>query len=278
MRRATRATLGVVIAAGVAGTVAFAQGPVPTVAVTAGPTSVSVQAQGSLAAGPTRFEFSRQGGQDISVYVFLLNAGVSQQEFEAAMSRDDRTQIASDLGLAWIQASVSQSGSESRRAVTFTLRPGQTYYMLSEADEQDGSGPRQRGMTSFTTSSDANGATAPAPNATVNMRGLRFRGARTLPRNGVVRVTNNDGVPHFALAFPLRRGVTARRFGRAVRSSERAFMRVLAGPPYEVQNLISGGNTANDNEVRFPRAGRYGLVCFFDEHFRLGMYRVVRVR
>jgi hypothetical protein len=111
------------------------------------------------------------------------------------------------------------------------------------------------------------------------MRGLRFRGAATLPRQGTVRVVNQDGVPHFAIAFPLRPGVGAARLGRALRSNnERAFGRLVAGEPVEVQNLISGGDTANDNEVRFSRRGNYGLVCFFDEHHRLGMYRVVRVR
>jgi hypothetical protein len=111
------------------------------------------------------------------------------------------------------------------------------------------------------------------------MVGLRFRGARSLPRRGTVRVTNEDGVAHFAIAFPLRRGVTAARLGRALRSnSEAAFGRVVAGAPYSLQNLISGGRTANDNEVRFTRAGRYGLVCFVYEHHRLGMYRIVTVR
>ncbi|MFL5893933.1 MAG: hypothetical protein ACJ76Z_02320, partial [Thermoleophilaceae bacterium] len=60
--------------------------------------------------------------------------------------------------------------------------------------------------------------------------------------------------------------------------SERAFERVIAGQPYGLQSIISGGNIANDQEVRFPKAGRYALVCFFNEHHVLGMYRVVTVR
>ena len=53
--------------------------------------------------------------------------------------------------------------------------------------------------------------------------------------------------------------------------------RVVAGAPVSVQDLISPG-TVNDNEITFQRAGRYALVCFFGEHNRLGMYRIVRVR
>jgi hypothetical protein len=82
-----------------------------------------------------------------------------------------------------------------------------------------------------------------------------------------------------AIAFPLRQGVTTAQLGRAVRSSsEQAFGRIVSGPPLSLQNPISGGDTANDQEIRFPRRGRYGLVCFFNEHHRLGMYRIVSVR
>ena len=272
-------TLGTLVAVGaVTAAIAVAQQSIPTVAVTASPTAVTLTSA-SVAAGPTRFEVTRQGNKDLSVYFFLLLPGTSVEDFRASIARDDRTGGEATLGLVSIQGSVSIPASESSRGFSFTLKPNVQYVVLSEADEENsGNQPRQRGLTTFTTGA-ASGATAPAPNATVRMRGLRFRGAATLPRRGVVRFTNEDGVPHFALAFPLRRGVGAARFGRALRSNnERAFGRISSGPPVNLQNLISGGNTANDQEVRFSRAGRYGLVCFFGEHHRLGMYRVVRVR
>jgi hypothetical protein len=270
--------LGAAAGAGVAATttLAGAQG-VPTVGVMASATSVSVT--GPVAAGPTRFQVTRQGNGDLSVYFALLNPGVTVQDLRSELERDDRTRGDASLGLVSIQASVSVAGAESPRAVTFTTKPGLTYVVLSERDQEDGGNRvRPRGITTFTTGA-ASGASAAAPDATVRMRGLRFRGARTLPRRGTIRVTNEDGVAHFALAFPLRRGVNSARLGRALRSnSESAFGRVVAGAPYMVQNLISGGRTANDNEVRFTRAGRYGLVCFVYEHHRLGMYRIVTVR
>ena len=69
-----------------------------------------------------------------------------------------------------------------------------------------------------------------------------------------------------------------RQAGRALRgTNEKALGRVVAGEPVDVQGLISQGSTS-DNEVRFPRRGRYAMVCFFSEHNRLGMYRVYRVR
>jgi hypothetical protein len=274
--RAKAVTLAAIVAVGAGVATAVAQQPVPTVAVSASPTAVAVQAAGPLAAGPTRFDITRQGNKDVGVYFALLNQGVSLPELQAAIARDGRNGE-SALGLVWIQASVSLTASEPRHAVTVNLRPGLTYVVLAEEDTE--SGTPQRSFTTFTTSGQANGATAPTPAATVRMQGLRFRGSSTLPRQGVVRVENRDGVPHFAIAFPLRKGVTARRFGRALRSNnERAFGRVVAGRPYGLQNLISGGNIANDQEVRFPKAGRYALVCFFNEHHVLGMYRVVSVR
>jgi hypothetical protein len=280
MRRARWAVLGVVLAIAGAAGVVHAQGTPPTVGLTAGPTSATVQATGPLAAGPTRFDVTREGNKDVAVYVFLLNPGVTFDEFKAAIERDDRTGGEVALGLAWIQAAVALSGRDNRRAVTFNLRPGQTYHVLTELDEEPARGQaRQRGFASFTTSGAANGAAAPAPAATVRMQGLRFRGAGTLPRQGVVRFVNNDGTQHFAIAFPLRKGVTSARLRRVLRSGpERAFGRLIAGNPSLLQGLISGGGVANDQEVRFAKAGRYGLICFIHEHQELGMVRIVRVR
>ena len=272
-------TLGVVVVAGaVTAAIAGAQQPAPTVAVTASPTAVTVPS-GPVAGGPTRFEITRQGNKDLSVYFALLLPGTSLEDLQAAIRADDRSGGEASLGLVSIQGSVSIAASEASRGFTFTLKPNVQYVVLSEVDE-DTSGNRspQRGFATLTTGA-ASGATAASPAATVRMRGLRFRGAATLPRRGVVRFRNEDAVPHFALAFPLRPGVSPARFGRILRSNnERAFGRLTAGAPVGLQNLISGGNTANDQDIRFTRAGRYGLVCFFGEHHRLGMYRVIRVK
>jgi hypothetical protein len=281
-----RARVGVVatvVASGVAAGLAMAQQqpvvvPAPTVVVTATSRAVSVGAPGALPAGPTRFDFVRPAGtKDLSVYVALLVPGVSLEQLQQTIARDDRTHGDSALGLVSIQASASLSGRETHRAVTFNVKPAVTYVVLAEQDANT-SGPPPRAFTTFASSGDANGATAPAPAATIRMQGLRFRGSAVLPRNGIVRVRNQDGVAHFALAFPLRKGTTKAQLGRAVRAGQRAFGRVVAGAPYGVQNVISGGDTSNDQELHFPRKGRYGLVCFIYEHHRLGMYRVVSVK
>jgi hypothetical protein len=149
--------------------------------------------------------------------------------------------------------------------------------MVSEPDAEGA--PPSRGIGTFATSAQANGATAPAPDATIRMVDVRFRGSATLPRRGTVRVENFGAGPHIAIAFPLRRGVSSTAVGRAIRSgSDEALGRIVGGAPTALQNVLSGGGNFDDQQVSFARTGRYALVCFVTEHNRLGMYRIVTVR
>jgi plastocyanin len=258
---------------------AVAQQPPPTVTINASPTAVAVTPAGPLPSGPTRFDIVRPaGGKDVDAYIALLVPGVTVDQLARTLAQDDRTGGESSLGLVSIQASAAITGKETHRALTFDLKPGLSYVVVAEPDADSRGRVKPRGFTTFTTSGDANGATAPAPQATVRMQGLRFRGASTLPQKGTVRFENRDGVAHFAVAFPLRKGTTSKQLGRALGTSEAALGRVVAGAPYLAQNIISGGNTRNDGELSFAAKGRYGLVCFVDGHDRLGMYRVVTVK
>lgn len=253
--------VAVVVLVGVLATAATAQAPVPTVAVAASPGGITVTPTGSIAAGPTRFEFSRTGRGDIEAYLATLRPGVTVDELSRALSSSPDAALA----LVFLEA-----GAAPPRAVTVDLRPNITYVAISVAG-------RRSAVTSFTTGADS-GVTAPAPDARVRMVDYAFRGPNTLPRNGLIRVENQGAALHFALGFPLRPGVKNRQVGRALRGgSNRLLGRIVAGPPFSLQSLISPGS-ANDNEVRFPRRGRYAFVCFFGEHNRLGMYKVFRVR
>jgi hypothetical protein len=260
--------------------VATAQQPVPTVAVTASPTAVALQPAGPLAAGPTRFQISRAASRTgLSVYFAVLVPGYTFQDVQAALRRDDRTRGSQSLGMVSIVSSVAFSGAETRRDVTFTLKPGLSYIMVTEPEAQGDNPPASRGFGTFATTTQANGAPVPQPAATIRMVDLRFRGSTTLPRRGVVRVENFGGGAHIAVAFPLRSSVTSAQFGRAIRSdNERALGRLLAGQPTLLQNILSGGGNSNDQTVSFARSGKYALVCFVDQHNVLGMYRLVRVR
>jgi hypothetical protein len=263
--RSVRMACGALLLVGVFAAVAAAQGSPPTVAVTAGKGTVAVQPPGPLAAGPTRFEFTRSGNADVSVYLVTLRAGVSVEELQKVIKSD------ASLGLVFLEGSASLSAAEPKRAVTVNLRANVNYALVSQVGNT-------YAVTPLATNATPNGATAPAPAATISMFDYGFRGSKTLPRNGIIRVRNDGSAFHFALAFPVRKNASDKQVGRALRSgSEKAIGRVAAGAPVSVQDVLSP-TTVNDNEIKFPKGGRYALVCFFGEHNALGMYRVVKVR
>jgi plastocyanin len=263
---------------GVGAGLATAQSAAPTVTVHASPTAVSIDATGPLPAGATRFNFVRPAAKTtLDAYIFVLVPGVSIDQLAQALRREDTTESDAALGLVSIQASATLTPGDTEQAVTFNVKPGLTYYVAIEQEVQKGAVPRAFG--SFTSGGTASGAAAPAAKATVRLQGLRFRGASTLPQNGVVRFENRDGVAHFALAFPVRKGTTRAKLGKALASSSQsAFGKLIAGNPYMAQNIISGGDTTDYQEVSFPKKGRYALVCFIEGHERLGMYRLVTVK
>ena len=277
--KARVAVAGALLALGAVGAgLAIAQSTAPTVTVHASPTAVTIDAAGPLPAGPTRFNFVRPAAKTtLDAYVFVLVPGVSIDQLAQTLRREDNTDSDSALGLVSIQASTTLTPGDTEQAVTFNVKPGLTYYIAVEQEVNKGAVPRAFGT--FTSGGTGSGAAAPAPTATVRMQGLRFRGASTLPRNGVVRFENRDGVAHFALAFPVRKGTTRAKLGKALRSSSQsAFGKLVAGNPYMAQNIISGGDTTDYQEVSFAKKGKYALVCFIEGHDQLGMYRIVTVK
>jgi hypothetical protein len=255
--RRVKLIVGAILLLGVSVTLAAAQPSVPTVAVSTSGGNVVLDPSGPIGAGPTRFTFSGRGEFNL----VTLRAGVTVDQLRQTVSRSPEAA----LRQVFVEA-VAISG----RPVTVDLRPNTTYVAAVGVG-------RSTALTTFTTGAPT-GAQAPRPDGRIRMVDYGFRGPKTLPRDGVLRVENAGTTFHFAIAFPLRPGVSGRQVGRAFRrGNERAIGRVIAGEPVDVQGLISQGST-NDNEVSFGRRGRYAMVCFFGEHNRLGMYRVYRVR
>lgn len=249
--------LGAILLLAVPVTLASAQGSAPTVAVTVSQGNLTFAPAAPTTGGPTRFTYSGRG----ELNLVTLRAGTTVDQLRQALQ--SRTQEAA-LDLVFLEATVLPG-----TPATVDLRPNTTYVAAA--------GTRAQALTTFTTGADS-GATAPAPDARVRMVDYGFRGPATLPRNGRIRFVNDGTTFHFAIAFPLRPGVAARRANRVFRgTNEKAIGSVVAGPPVDALGLISQGST-QDNEVRFARKGRYAMVCFFAEHNRLGMTRVYRVR
>lgn len=260
----------VALALGVTAAVS-AQGPAPSVTVRASETTLTVGVSGSVAAGPTRFEIVKAGGGDLEIAIGALRPGVTAAEFTASL-RGDPDEA---LELADLDGGTSLSARDRRRAVTLDLRPDTSYVVINLTGER----PSNWEVESFATTGQSNGAAAPRPDARVRMIDLRFRGAKTLPQRGIVRFENAGWAPHFALAVPLRRGARTRAVGAALRGNRQRGLGRLVDfrSAIEPQALVTRG-AVNYNEVRFPRRGRYVMVCFFEGHHTQGMYRFVRVR
>jgi hypothetical protein len=250
--------------------VGAAQAP-PTVTVTVTDSALTVGATGPLPAGPTRFEIVNSGGGAPEIAVAALRPGVTLADATAAL----RSNPDSAIEMVHLDGGTTFSPGQDRRVVTMNLRPSSTYVAINLAGEN----PQQWVVTPFSTSGQANGAAPPSADARVRMIDLRFLGASTLPRNGVVRFENAGWAPHFALAAPLRGNAKQRAVARALTGNrERQAAKLLDFErSIEVQSLVTRG-AVNYNEIRFPRRGRYVMVCFFEGHNTQGMFKFVRVR
>jgi hypothetical protein len=251
--------------------VGAAQAPPPTVTVTVTESSLTVGATGPLATGPTRFEFVNSDESAPEVAIAALRPGVTVDAFSAAL----RSNPDAAIEMVHLDGGATLTEADASRAVTMTLRASSTYVAVNLA----GDNPADWEVVSFSTSDQANGASPPRADARVNIFDLRFRGAKRLPRNGVVRFENKGWAPHFALAAPLKRKAKQRAVARALlRNAQRPLERLLDfSKSIEAQSLITRG-AVNYNELRFPKRGRYVMVCFFEGHNTQGMFRFVRVR
>jgi hypothetical protein len=265
--------LAAVVVAAVVGVsaIAAAQAPPPTITVTATESSLTLSSTGPLAAGPTRFAVERPTDEDVELTIGALREGVTVAEFTAALRSNPNDAIE----MAHLDGGVSIIAGQANRAFTANLRPSSTYVAVNLTGEN----PNDWEIVEFSTSGTSNGASAPQADARVRIVDLRFRGAKTLPRNGVVRFENAGWAPHFALAAPLKAKAKQRAVARALRRNRNQALERLLDfrRSVEPQSLITRG-AVNYNEVRFPKRGRYVMVCFFEGHSAQGMFRFVRVR
>jgi hypothetical protein len=250
---------------------ANAQEAPPTVTVTATAKSATIQGADALKAGQTRLVIKASRAGERGILVFKVREGVTRDEVTRAVPRIQDPSDTKRYGEFVASAFVSPGGTY---ATTINL-PAADYAIIDMSRK-----PVTRGF--FRTGPDAGTAAAPAPAASVALDDYRFRGASTLPREGVLRVTNEGDVLHHALALPLRKGVDTKALMRDLKRGKEPSQRLFSGPPQALVEIVSPG-TENAVEAKLKR-GKTLLVCFLQDsprakpHSALGMAKVVTVR
>lgn len=260
------ATAALVLAGAVA---VVAQEPAPDVFVKVTPTAMTVTGAEALRSGPTRLVMSSSGRASRGVVLVKLKEGLTREQAEARARGIATPQQGERRIGRFLASAVLLRGQEY--ATTVELTEGE--YVLVDITKT----PAVR--AGFAVGAEPSAATMPTTAASIVARDYSFSLPDGLPRNGPFLVENRGKEMHHVLAYPVRRGVAAKRI---VRGLMRGRTRHLTGAPSAVTEVVSGG-TENAVEGRF-RQGRILLVCFIRDgprkppHAALGMYKAVTVK
>jgi hypothetical protein len=253
----------------------------PTLEATLSPKRVTVGSGNAVVpAGVTRLEFrnsSRRAPAEATLVA--LKQGVTLARFRRAL-RSAQRGPAPLKRVATFEAGGSLTPG-GRYVTTVALKPDTTY-IVGNITESSTTSP----LDTFETGQTPGSGTRPEPDATVELYDFAFGMPATLPRNGTVRFENQGERLHIAVAIPVRRGASRVAAVRAfLRNEERRAGRLIdERRAIEPLGVVSG-ETTNDVEVRFPRAGDYLFACFIGDgekgnpsHNTLGMVKAFRVR
>ena len=257
------------------------EAPTPTLEATLSPTRVTVgSGTAVVAAGVTRLEFrnsSRRAPAEATLVA--LKDGVTLARFRRALRTAQRGP-APLKSVATFEAGGSLAPG-GRYVTTVALKPDTTYVVGNVTDN-----PTTSPLDTFQTGQTPGSGTRPQPDATVELYDYAFGMPETLPRNGTVRFENQGERLHIAVAFPVRRGQSRVAAVRAFLTNNERRANRLTDSRRSTEPLgIVSGETTNDVEVRFPRAGDWLFVCFIGDgekgnpsHNTLGMVKAFRVR
>jgi hypothetical protein len=283
-RRLVLSLVAILVAGAVTAGMVGAQeeGPTtPTLEATLSPTRVTVGSGNAVVpAGVTRLEFRNASRRaQATATLVALKEGVTVARFRRAL-RGAQRGPAPLKRVATFEAGGSLRPGGSY-VTTVALKPDTTYIVGNITDN-----PTTSPLDTFETGQTPGSGTREQPDATVELYDYAFGMPDTLPRNGTVRFENQGERLHIAVAFPVRRGQSRVAAVRAflTNNERRAGRLTEERRGFEPLGVVSG-ETANDVEVRFPRAGDWLFVCFIGDgergnpsHNSLGMVKAFRVR
>jgi hypothetical protein len=254
----------------------------PALEIALSPNRVTVGSGSAVVpAGVTRLEFSNTSRQaPAGASLVALKEGVTLAEFRRGLARANRGP-GPLKALATFEAG-GQVAPRGTYVTTVALKPDTTYVVANTSGDDATKFP----LDTFTTGQTPGSGTRPEPDATVDLFDFAFGMPSTLPRNGTIRFENLGERLHIAVAIPVRRRASRVAAVRAFLTNNEGRINRLTDARRSTEALgIVSGETTNDVEVRFPRAGDYLFVCFIGDgergnpsHNTLGMVKAFRVR
>jgi hypothetical protein len=244
----------------------------PKVSIAVTPSSATVS--GPLESGGVNIVSTDTGVKEGFVILVALKPGVSLAEAEA-FAKSSKPKDPNNVGeigsIAFDTEINAGAGSEAQTE----LKAGQ-YLLLVGAGQGE---PTLRAH--FTVIAAKSPVALPAPQATIRSIEFNFRGPSALHDGELVRFEDEGFLVHMDIAAPVKNMKAARKAIKLLREgNERAFGKLIAGPPITFQGPVSHG--AFQQETITANPGIYVEVCFMQtqdgrDHTRLGMERIIKI-
>lgn len=219
----------------------------------------------------------RGGGAGASPAIFRLKDGVSYATLlanvdKAAAGPSAPTPL-NRYGSLLSDFEVSK-GQVAR--VQSVLRPGR-YLLIDVGDNR----PSASNMARFTVRREAHPAALPHADATIRMVDYAYRGATSIRRGSLLRITSSGDEDHMAIAVRPAKGKTAAGIEKLLLAGKDRQAEKEAAGFADLADPVSPGSV-NQARVTLAR-GTWVLVCFMRTakgvaHTKLGMVSTLHVR
>ena len=243
-----------------------AAGSLPT--LTLNVTKSSITVGGQKVSGAVNVVTTISGEASDSPTLILLKPGITAKKFGALVSKLGNQPFDAIDPYATIvfDPATAPAGTTSAQAL---LPPGH-YIAVNNGN----------GFTPFTITKSANPAALPHPGATITTIDFGFRGASTLHDGELVRFENDGFLIHMVMWGRVASVANARKAEAALLAGDLGTAKKYALGQGQLAGPLSTG--AMEQEVVTLPPGVYVIFCAMNaedgrDHYRLGMYRTIRI-